>query len=401
MDKLPAWLEIVPITAVSIAFIICFSLQTILVKFDDEVLHIGLVWLTALMLTAGWPMNGIFLLIDRVRTGFYSKGFSIKKHAIWIARRYVFLGLLDALHIALLSIGLTALPGSTYMILKSSNNVFNILLSRVIVGKKITWVNALSVGCITVGTIIMGLGAGHDRKSESKLLYCIAFISSIASAFMDALQAVIAQLLFTTKEERASGVKKSKELGEVLETSFWNGLISFCAILPIPFLLGRAPVWYHTIAPNSNRVIALYAIVGVGIGLSKQGGYLFKFFAVQLASALYQSLLDMLRRVVVIAFCCIVFGESFTIFKLISIVCTIIGFTAFTLGSHFAKRKASAERLVALGVDPGPPAFPLILPVRRRDPGPPRGYNTVPEEQGIDDSLVIGMSDESAGDMLV
>ncbi|KAG9392385.1 Triose-phosphate Transporter family [Carpediemonas membranifera] len=318
------------ITVVSLLFILFFASQTIFVKYDDEELHIGFVFLTAVLLTAGWPINGLFLLIHRLKTKYYTqKSFSIKAHAIRIVKRYLFIGVLDAAHITLLSIGLTALPGSTYMVLKASNNVFNVVLSRIFVGKKITVINVFSVGIITVGIIIMGLAKHDAAKTQSRLMYWVAFVCSLASAFMDAFQAVIAQVLFTPKH----GVKKKKELGEVLETAFWNGIVSFCCVLPLPLLVGETFKWYPKLSKQSTSVLIQYAAVAIGVALSKQLGYLFKFFAVQLASALYQSLLDMVRRVVVIFICCVAFGEEMDIFKLISTAMTLVGFGSYTLGN--------------------------------------------------------------------
>eukprot|EP00769_Ergobibamus_cyprinoides_P004447 gnl/Ergobibamus_cyprinoides/642.p1 GENE.gnl/Ergobibamus_cyprinoides/642~~gnl/Ergobibamus_cyprinoides/642.p1 ORF type:complete len:355 (+),score=104.44 gnl/Ergobibamus_cyprinoides/642:66-1130(+) len=337
-----------PLIACSTAFLLCYTSQSLLVKYQDDVLGISLPFLCAIFLTAAWPVNLVALVVTRVRTGYYtSKAFpGWHAHFSRVFRRYTLIGLLDGLHIALLSLGLNALPGSLYMILKSSSLAFNIILGRLVLGKRFTVPNVLAVVLTTVGIIISSFDP-HKLPAPAASLYgataaatdatgfAAAFVCSILSAFLDALQTVLAQVLF----EDAKVPKSQKTLDEVFETANYNGLVSFLFVLPVALLSHERATWSNAIGAQAS----IYLFVGLLVGCSKQGGIGFKFGTVKLGGSLLAGIVDMLRRVVVIFACIALFGESFTIFKLFSVLLTVGGFAVYTWGRTLSPKTSPLE----------------------------------------------------------
>eukprot|EP00768_Dysnectes_brevis_P002532 gnl/Dysnectes_brevis/1896_a2178_2192.p1 GENE.gnl/Dysnectes_brevis/1896_a2178_2192~~gnl/Dysnectes_brevis/1896_a2178_2192.p1 ORF type:complete len:360 (+),score=105.44 gnl/Dysnectes_brevis/1896_a2178_2192:27-1082(+) len=311
-------------------FLVFYSSQSILVKYNDNVLDISYPWLSAVFLTGGWPVNIFTLAYGRWQEGTYKKpDFRVPDILKRMFRRYTFLGILDGIHIALLSVGLNALPGSVYMILKSSSLPFNLILSRIMIGKKFTTFNVLAVCLVTVGICIIGFEPDENGVALMSSDTTIPFICSLTSAFIDALQTCFAQILF----EDARIPKSERSFESTAETAFYNGFVSFCLVLPIPWISGEYKTW--DIEDN------LYWIVSIGVALSKQLGYLFKFGTTSLSSALLVGVVDMVRRLVVILLCIWLYDESWTVYKLWSIICVFAGFSVYVYGG-WSKNKASA-----------------------------------------------------------
>ncbi|GIQ80900.1 purine permease, plant [Kipferlia bialata] len=324
---------------VSLLFLICFSAQSLLVKYNDDVLGISYPWLGAVFLTAGWPVNAASLVYTRISgdNTYHKPSFEWVAHLKRMFSRYTFLGVLDGVHISLLSIGLNALPGSVYMIIKSSSLPFNLILSRIMVGKKFTPHNLIAVVLVTTGICVIGFepeDASYPILKDTG--YAMAFACSLASAFIDALQTCLAQVLF----EDARVPKNQRTAEDVTQTAFYNGLVSFLLVLPMPWIVGENQDW--DITDN------MYWIVSIGVAMSKQLGYLFKFYTCMLASALFVGIVDMIRRVVVIIGCVMLYGEAWTTYKLVSVILVVTGFGVYVHGGYLKEKGANTgerERL--------------------------------------------------------
>ena len=81
---------------------------------------------------------------------------------VWgaLARRYALLGFLDAVHIALLAVGLNYLPGSTYMLLKGTGLIFSVFMSKVFLAKRMTVHHWLAVCVMGVGLTMLAFAKG-------------------------------------------------------------------------------------------------------------------------------------------------------------------------------------------------------------------------------------------------
>ncbi|KAK9937275.1 hypothetical protein M0R45_014076 [Rubus argutus] len=119
------------------------------------------IWVSTWVQCAGFPLLLPPILIPyflnltsrRPFTQFTPKIFAIS----------IFVGLMLGLNNLLFSIGNSNLPVSTSSLLLSSQLVFNLLLSVLIVKQKVTFSNLNCVILLTVSSVLLGLGSSHDK----------------------------------------------------------------------------------------------------------------------------------------------------------------------------------------------------------------------------------------------
>ncbi|KAI4332105.1 hypothetical protein L6164_017041 [Bauhinia variegata] len=99
-----------------------------------------------------------------------------------------FLGLMLGLNNLLFSWGNSYLPVSTSALLLSSQLVFNLILSVIIVKQKITFSNLNCVILLTVSSILLALDSSHDRpRGLTHSKYFIGFFCTIGAGLLFAL----------------------------------------------------------------------------------------------------------------------------------------------------------------------------------------------------------------------
>ncbi|OIW14272.1 hypothetical protein TanjilG_21412 [Lupinus angustifolius] len=99
-----------------------------------------------------------------------------------------FLGLLLGLNNLLFSWGNAYLPVSTSALLLSSQLVFNLVLSIIIVKQKITFSNVNCVILLTLSSILIGLDSSHEKPDDlTKKKYLIGFFCTIGAGLLFAL----------------------------------------------------------------------------------------------------------------------------------------------------------------------------------------------------------------------
>ncbi|KAE9598687.1 putative purine permease, plant [Lupinus albus] len=100
----------------------------------------------------------------------------------------IFLGLLLGLNNLLFSWGNAYLPVSTSALLLSSQLVFNLVLSVIIVKQKITFSNVNCVILLTLSSILIGLDSSHEKPNDlTKNKYFIGFFCTIGAGLLFAL----------------------------------------------------------------------------------------------------------------------------------------------------------------------------------------------------------------------
>ncbi|GIQ82175.1 dynein heavy chain 1, axonemal, partial [Kipferlia bialata] len=254
----------------------------------------------------------------------------LSRHVRQMLRRYGILGALDGVHTLLQSVGLNYLPGSVYTLVKSSTLVFNLCLSRIIIGKRFTAHNVVSVVVVSSGIALMGLQPDEAPDPVVPGIYTVALICTVGAAFVNALQTVLAEVLMATDSEGGHHQSRTKAQA-VSEASFYNGFISFAVVLPVGLVLGLHESW--------SGLPTMYWVASWGVALVKQLGYICKFQVCQLVSALFAGIIDMLRRVVVILTCLVVFNEELTWQKLCSVTIVCLGFGVYMHGVAQTSKK--------------------------------------------------------------
>ncbi|KAH7424759.1 hypothetical protein KP509_11G022500 [Ceratopteris richardii] len=165
-------------------------------------------WLYTWVQSAGWPVLIPPLLVGyctRQRPHAMLQRAIKPTHSITpkLSLIYTALGALVTFDNLLYSMGCSYLPVSTNSLLCSSQLAFNAVLTYLLVGQKMTPYIFNSIFIITVGTILLGMGAGSDKPlGTSKREYVVGVIATVAASGLYALLLPLLQLVYGSKDVR-------------------------------------------------------------------------------------------------------------------------------------------------------------------------------------------------------
>jgi len=153
-------------------------------------------WVSTWVQSAGFP-----LLLFPIYLPFYvfkctdRRPFSLFTPKLLILS--IFIGLMLGLNNLLFSWGNSYLPVSTSSLLLSSQLVFNLILSAIIVKQKITFQNFNCVILLTLSSVLLALGSSHDKSQGlTRAKYFIGFLSTIGAGLLFALYLPVMEKIY-------------------------------------------------------------------------------------------------------------------------------------------------------------------------------------------------------------
>jgi drug/metabolite transporter (DMT)-like permease len=153
-------------------------------------------WVSTWVQSAGFP-----LLIFPIYLPFYVLKCTDRRPFSHFTPRILILsiliGLMLGLNNLLFSWGNSYLPVSTSSLLLSSQLVFNLILSVIIVKQKITFQNLNCVVLLTLSSVLLALGSTHDKpQGLTRAKYFAGFFSTIGAGLLFALYLPVMEKIY-------------------------------------------------------------------------------------------------------------------------------------------------------------------------------------------------------------
>lgn len=281
----------------------------------------GSYWIISWTAVAGWPITALLLVPLYTASPTAAPSPLTFKLGLW----YAALGLLSALDNLLFAWAYAYLPASTASLLASSSLIFSAFFGWIIVKNKVNLSGLNAITIITAAVVIIALDSRSDGlPGVSRGLYALGFIFDILGSALHGLIFALSELVFV------------KELGRrsfhvVLELQTMVSLTAFILTTIGVVAKGDFQRMREEAASFEHGQLS-YTMVLVWAAISFQLGVLGSTAVVYLASTVMAGILNAVRVPLTSIAAVVLFKDSMTGFKILSLVITGWGFVSYTLG---------------------------------------------------------------------
>jgi drug/metabolite transporter (DMT)-like permease len=152
-------------------------------------------WLSTWVQSAGFPLLVIPIYLPYLLKCTDRRPFTQFSPKMLILS--ILIGLMLGLNNLLFSWGNSYLPVSTSSLLLSSQLIFNLILSVIIVKQKITFSNLNCVILLTLSSVLLALASNHDKPAGlTRGKYFIGFFSTIGAGLLFALYLPVMEMIY-------------------------------------------------------------------------------------------------------------------------------------------------------------------------------------------------------------
>eukprot|EP01018_Ginkgo_biloba_P004195 Gb_26361 [translate_table: standard] len=280
-------------------------------------------WLSTWLQSAGWPFIVLMLLFLYI-----PKSSTIKPNPITLKMLmcYCALGVMIGVDNLLFAWGFSYLPASTTSLLISSQLAFNSIFSVVIVRHKFTAYSINSVVLLVLSSVLLACESGGDRpEGVTPTQYIKGFLLAVAGAALNGLLLPLLQLTYKMRDKVTFPM--------ILEMQ-----VIICAsgsALCIVAMVARGDFsQIHREALSFDIGQVKYFMTLIFIALSSQllflGNVALIFMTSALLAAVFTSLLLPMTGILAI----LIFHDTFTGIKAMSIMLAVWGFTSYLYGGY-------------------------------------------------------------------
>jgi drug/metabolite transporter (DMT)-like permease len=148
----------------------------------------------ALLQNASWPIQIFYYRKAREQYLIENKTERIVTPQMY--KSYTILGVLSAFITLTRTMGITSLPASIYVICANTEIVFETIMTKIVLGREVSWLQLISVGLVLSGVLVSlydpssNAYAQASGVSQSTLL--VGVMTSLLSRFASSLNTVLA-----------------------------------------------------------------------------------------------------------------------------------------------------------------------------------------------------------------
>ncbi|CAN8303820.1 unnamed protein product [Cochlearia groenlandica] len=287
-------------------------------------------WVSTWVQSSGFPLLLFFIYFPH-----YVFKTTTRRPFSCFTRRHVissvFVGFILGFNNFLFSCGTSYLPVSTSSLLLSTQLVFTLILSVIIVKQKITFSNLNTVVLLTLSSVLIALGSGKDKPAGlTKTEYFIGFVSTIGAGFLFALYLPVTERLYKSVYCYAM-VMEMQFVMELSATVFattgmvFNGGFSEM-VKEANMVFDKGPTVYWT-------VVVFVSVVMWQVSFASTSG------TVYLTSGINGGICMTALLTVNVLGGVVVYGDVFGGEKIVSTVLCVWGFLSYVYGMYVKMKK--------------------------------------------------------------
>ncbi|XP_078439096.1 purine permease 5 isoform X2 [Wolffia australiana] len=279
-------------------------------------------WILSWAAVTGWPLTALLLPFLYPFSPSPRPTPLTFKFALWCS----ILGLLTALDNLLFAWAYAHLPASTAALLASSSLAFSTFFGWAIANNRLNLPAINAIVSITVAVTIVALDSQSDGSpGVSKSKYAVAFILDIVGSALHGLIFALSEVVLGEMGQRLRSFHMAVEFQTMVTfTAFLATSVGVLARGDFQQMRQEASTFKH--GQRAYAMVLLWAAVSFQVGI--QAGTVVVYVASTVLAGIHNAVTVPLTSVAAV----VIFKDSMSGFKILSLLTTTWGFVSYTLG---------------------------------------------------------------------